>query len=471
MHKLPYFLLSALMAFGAAELRADEVTLTTDLATGESLALALNADLSVTLTWGNGDEETLSGTGAVTNVTVKDASLTITSTIGKITALYLQGNQISALDVSDAPYLQQLLCAENNLTSLSLTGNEELVDLDVQDNELSSITLSKCSAIKGINVARNELSKLSLSTSARPTSLVCSENSLSALPASGLLAKAQTIWAGHNELTSVTLTSSKDLRCLSLPSNSLTTLNLAAAELLHDVWVENNSLTTLDLSKGSPILYALSADNNELTTLTWDTDCKKTCDYAYVNDNALFINSLPSLTYNSREINAVVLPQEDYVIEDYYDVDETINLYDLTTKNGWGVAQSPTIEVVDASGNTLTSGTDYTISSRKVTFGSEYENLHFEVVGKSYSGTTFVTTAFNVGVESTGISQATVSGEGLSWVTSKGRLDISASSATDLRIYSTSGVCVVNEKLGTESRSFTLPKGVYLVNGKKILVP
>lgn len=102
-------------------MHADEVKMTTALTTSDKLALALNADVSVDLTWGNGEKQTLQSDGSLQSIDVKDANLTITTTSGKLTALFVQGNKLSALDVTAAPALKQLLAADNRLTELNVS--------------------------------------------------------------------------------------------------------------------------------------------------------------------------------------------------------------------------------------------------------------------------------------------------------------------------------------------------------------
>ena len=105
MKKLTVFVASALLALGSAPLHADEVTLTTGLAAGENLTLALNADLALSLTWGNGETEQIVSDGSLISLPVKDAQLTITTTQGDLKRLYVQGNKLTALTLTNAPKL------------------------------------------------------------------------------------------------------------------------------------------------------------------------------------------------------------------------------------------------------------------------------------------------------------------------------------------------------------------------------
>ena len=115
MQKRSELLTSARLALRSVQLCADEVKLTTGLAVGEKLTLALNADLAVSLNWDNGSVDSFVSDGSLQTIDVKDAGLTITTTQGKLTSLYVQGNQLTALELTDAPHLRELYAADNRL--------------------------------------------------------------------------------------------------------------------------------------------------------------------------------------------------------------------------------------------------------------------------------------------------------------------------------------------------------------------
>ena len=86
---------SVLLFAAAGPVRADEVKLTTALEVGKQISLSVNPGLKLTLTWGDGQTETLTASGTLQNLTVKHTDLTISTTEGSLTALYLQGNALT----------------------------------------------------------------------------------------------------------------------------------------------------------------------------------------------------------------------------------------------------------------------------------------------------------------------------------------------------------------------------------------
>lgn len=470
MKKTSTLILAALFALGAGQARADEVKLTTALPVGQNLQIALNAGASATLTWGNGAAETLEFDGALQTVAVKDASLTLSVTGSSITALYLQGNKLTALDLSKAPRLKQLLAADNQLSAISLSACTELETVDLQGNELTSVDLTKASSLKDINVADNKLSgsALRLGTAVRPHYFVTAGNELSSAPGAAVLKEARTVWVQDNQIKTLSLSQSTALRSLCASGNQLTALPLTAAPLLADVWVSRNGLTELDLSKGSPKLVSLAADHNSLSLIKWDTDCKSTCRYVYVNDNALFINSMPAPRYAGKDVNIIYKPQADYQLTKRYELNEEQDLSALMNRNGWNLSNTPSYTLVNGDGVELVRDTDFSESGKKFTFKTSHAGVVL-TVKNSNEFYEFRTAPFVVGTP-VGINEAVVSGA-LRFTVSRGRLHVSASAPAAVRVYNAAGVCVVSESLASDGADYALPAGIYVVNGQKVLVP
>lgn len=470
MQKLSVLVASALLALGTAPLHADEVTLTTGLAAGENLSLALNADLAYSITWGNGDSEQLVSDGSLISLPVKDARLTITTTQGYLKRLYVQGNKLTALELTDAPQLTELYAADNELTALTLGKCTQLTTLDLQGNQLTALNAKALNELKDLNVALNQIAagSLTLSSSARPESYVVSGNALTALPSVTVLKDAQTVWAAHNALTSAKLDLSNSLRSLCLSSNALTALTIPEVPELEDLWVENNSLKSIDLSKGAPKLVSLAADHNQLHEILWDALCRQTFRYAYLNDNALFINSMPPTKFSGHAIQVNHTPMAPYVMDErVYELETLYNWSDLISKNGWGSTSGASYSFQDGEGQELVKGTDFTETSKKFKFKEAHANVVLTVESSSYEP--FRTEPFNVGVPDA-IERVTADGASLRIAPEHGRLSVEASQSTPVRIYSASGLCIANATLGAGTHSWQLPAGIYLVNGVKVLV-
>ena len=99
-----------LMLFVALTASAGGFKLKTAKPVGQTLSVAINAGLPLTLTWGDGTTEELYTTGQLQDITIKDASLTV-STEKDITSLYLADNELTELNVAaSAAKLRRLIC-------------------------------------------------------------------------------------------------------------------------------------------------------------------------------------------------------------------------------------------------------------------------------------------------------------------------------------------------------------------------
>ncbi len=470
MHRLSTLLLSSLLLGAAHTAMADEVTLTTGLAAGSELNLALNADLQVKLTWGNGDEQTITGDGSLMAIPVKDASLTITSTSGKITSLYLTGNQLTALNVSGCPNLRRLYAASNNLSGLDVSKLKKLLTLDLQGNTLSTLNITNCTALQTLNVAGNNLTSTTLKvpTSGTLENVVVADNNLTSTVTTTALKKAKNYWAQNNQITTISTANWTQLHTLMLSNNALKSFTLTKQPQLTDLYVDHNELTSLNLSAGTPNLFLLAADSNKISTITYDvSNNKETLKFVYVGNNCLFPNSLPT---PSKMADFVYAPQGDYALNAKYDLNTEVDLSALLKQNGFEANQSHTITFVDCDGNKLSKGTDYKDSQRKYTFLKEHVGVHIEVSSRQYSDMVFRTTEFNMGDITDGIDNATAAtSKPFSAVGTNGAVHIVTSKATPVQIVDLSGRTLYNSTVNG-STVVLLNTGTYVVNGQKVLV-
>lgn len=468
MRTIPLLLSAALWSAGTLCLHADEVTLTTAKAIGDELTIAVNADAALRLTWGNGESQEFASDGSMLTIPVRHPQLTITTTVGKLTRLYVQDCGISVLDLAKAPNLEELYAADNLLATLSITDCPNLQTIDVQNNRLAVLDASEQTDLYDINVAGNgmEGTPLRLNTSARPVYYVVADNSLTSLSSSTILTKARTIWAQHNAITTASLSTAADLRSLCLSDNKVHSLTLGEKPMLRHLWVDNNLLSTIDMTKGAPVLTTMAADHNQLTTISWDAACGDALTDAYLHDNAMMLNSMPPFKYHNRDIHIVYQPMAPYAVERVYNLNEACDFAPMLRKGGFGTTIASTYKLIDGEGNTLVKGTDYTESGRVFTFLTP----HADVVLKAGWGTfyTLQTTPFNIGVPDAidGVEAAapmTVRG-------GAGVLTVTLASAAKVNVCDVQGRMVHAATLGAGSHSLQVPAGLYVVNGEKVVV-
>lgn len=469
MHKFPLLIASVLLMGNTLQLHADEVKLTTALPVGENLQLALNADLQVELIWGNGEKQQLTGDGSLQSIPVKNADLTITSTSGKIVSLYVQGDKLTKLDVTAAPNVKYLLAADNQLSNIDVSALKKLNTLDVQGNQLAALKLTNCTYLKTLNAADNQLTSntLTIPTTARLESVNVANNQLTSSVNATSLLTSRHYWAQNNQIAGSISLNGNNTHSVVLSNNKITAFTLSAKKpLLKDIWVDNNALTKLTIAALAPELEMLAADHNKITSIFWNNVNLYTLKYAYLNDNFLFPNSLPSLQHIT---DCVYAPQGEYTVKTHFDVNEQLSFSDLLSEDGFGNSVSPRYTLVDDKGNKLVRNTDYKQNKTTITFLKDHENVHFEITSGNFPDCTFKTTTFTIGDPSTGIGEVEVADKGLNITTAKGKIVVKAQKSASLHIVNSKGITIAHEQVeGT--RTYNAPAGFYLVNGKKVIV-
>ena len=177
---------------------------------------------------------------------------------------------------------------------------------------------------------------------------------------------------------------------------------------------------------------------------------------------------MPPAKYTSREILVNSAPMDDYVMDaQVYDLETLYNWSTLIAKNGWGFSTGSTYSLKNGEGTELAKGTDFSETSKKFKFKTGHANVVLTVESSSYEP--FKTAPFNIGVAEA-IQSVAANGAPLRIQPASGGLSVEASQSTPVSIYSASGLCIANKVVGEGTHSWTLPAGIYLVNGVKVLV-
>ena len=117
-----------------------------------------------------------------------------------LTELWCYGNQLTSLDVSNNTALTELNCSENQLTSLDVSENTALTFLDCSDNQLTSLDVSNNTALKTLFCNSNQLASIYVSKNTALTELYCNNNQLTSLDVSKNTALTE-LWCNDNQLT------------------------------------------------------------------------------------------------------------------------------------------------------------------------------------------------------------------------------------------------------------------------------
>jgi hypothetical protein len=179
--------------------------------------------------------------------------------------LGLVKNQLTSLDVSKNSALEILICNDNQLTSLDVSKNSALKDLRVTGNQLSSLDVSKNSVLERLECNDNQLTSLNVNGNPQLWQLNCNDNQLSSLDVSNCSA-LQELYCDRSGLTSLDVSKNPKLRRLNCSNNQFTSLDVSKNLELQGLYCDRNQLSSLDVS-GNPELQILRCHRNALTSL------------------------------------------------------------------------------------------------------------------------------------------------------------------------------------------------------------
>ena len=174
-------------------------------------------------------------------------------------------NKLDSIDVSENPFLELLSCCNNELRSLDISGNPYLYSLICEDNQLGSLDVSANDHLVEINCSSNELKSLDVSGNRALRFLYCGRNMLRELNVSGNLF-LERLYCSGNKLSSLDVSKNSLLQFFSCSGNELDYLDVSANQALVDLVCASNWLTSLDVSANLE-LQELSCYSNQLTSL------------------------------------------------------------------------------------------------------------------------------------------------------------------------------------------------------------
>lgn len=487
--RLLFVFVASSCGVGLPALAQDQVIrLTTTKSAGETMTLVTNSVRGgISVDWGDGSPVTYEQDTVTAAVRGTDIVVTASS---NLTEFNCDGNGLSGLDVSSAPYLRSLSCAGNELTTLTLTALADLEELNCAGNQLTRLvassntnlqrlyasgnslrTFTGVSSLEVLDVSDNALSSLSVSAYSSLVYLDCSNNSLRTLSLNS--PSLTTLLCADNQLTTLTLpdASLPSLRDIVVTNNSLTRLNLSAATAVQGIYCANNGLTSVTLPSNlstAKTLDAYDCDNNSLTFASLPSSTTAPDLFSYTTQSRVDLSSVLNagegqkldflLTSSSTDDGVKQVAVSDYLLDATGSRVATLGVYAVES---------------DGSVTALTSGTDYRQSSSGISFLLPQDRVQFRFEGSrgvyKDDGFYIATVPFAVYPSlATGIDKVTAAADGLDIDVNGTSVTMSASSARNVRIYTVSGQLVWQGTVDAGGTTVPLSRGVYLVGNKKI---
>ena len=514
-------LLVALLTVGSLSvsplLAQDQViTLTTSKAVGEQVVLRVNQlRHGVTVDWGDGVAQSYSATDddlILLQGTVKGTQIKISGD-KKLNTLVCDGNQLTAIDLSQAPNLRSLYCQNNELTALDIEPCPSLTDLNCANNQLSQLRLTADTHpyIENVNIAGNQLRSLAGSGGSgfyirhsNVQQLNLSDNLFTLATFTGNENLDLLKCVGNRFSSSLSVTACDSLTTLMCNDNQLTRLILPSQEglpRLQQFMADGNRLTTLDLS-ASLNLKALSVANNELTQVTLPP-ATRLQSYS-CGGNKLSFSSFPSANYKPENISYT--PQDET-----WDISSKLiskkNTYFMTLAPSWSDRNKSDYQLdlqewaLDPDGERTITFTWYgsydggeihelevastsnkegdyfpaasTANYGKFSFLQPQDQVYCLMSSSVYPDLTFRSTAFEVKSADiiNGISHVTLDGSRLRIQADRGSVSLRTTGGDrKVDIFTTSGQRVWTGWVGSVAQTVQLPAGVYVVGAQKVIV-
>lgn len=195
----------------------------------------------------------------------------LTANISGVSFVFVFNSNISDLTgIEDFSSLTLLMCGDNNLTNLNLSGLSQLGAVYCGNNQLTYLDVTNCTNLETIEATNNNLSSLDVSTNSSLTFLACGSNNIGSLDLSynGLLDQ---LYCDYNQLTSLDLSGNPFLREVTCgqqfdATTKISNLNISNCNNLEMLYCMYNDLTSLDVSNRTS-LSKLYCQGNSLTTL------------------------------------------------------------------------------------------------------------------------------------------------------------------------------------------------------------
>lgn len=185
-------------------------------------------------------------------------------------------NQLTSLNVSGCPLLNNFSCSYNQLTTLNFGGSNSIMQIDAEGNLLTSVNVVGCSQLINLYLSTNNLTSINLTGLTNLKELHVSYNNISALNVSSL-----------NTLTKITCS-----------SNMLSTLDVSGLSLLGELLANDNPiLNSLNISNCTALAYVGAEYCNVMNLNTSGCTSLTQISMAHNNLNTVALNNLPNLQY------------------------------------------------------------------------------------------------------------------------------------------------------------------------------
>ena len=178
-----------------------------------------------------------------------------------IVHLVISGQNIDSLEGIEAFIgLKSFVIVFNNITELDLSNSPYLENLVCTSNLISSLNISQSPNLVYINCTSNNLSELDVTQNINLVELICYNNSIENLDLSQN-GNLNYLHSGENELNSLNISQNINLTGCYIENNNLSEIDLTQNILLRGLGISNNNLNSLDVSNNPDLKYLICYSN------------------------------------------------------------------------------------------------------------------------------------------------------------------------------------------------------------------
>lgn len=471
------------------------VALKTAKAAGSQMTLLMNRVSGLSVDWGDGNFVPVEkGTGDVIEVTGTVLGEDIVVKGGSsFKMLGCAGNELTQVDATGAKGLKSLYCQNNQLTSLKITGLTELTDLNCSNNQLTALSMSSTSypALETVNVSNNSLGGAWVFSQGNLQYLDMSNNrytSLSLSAATNLKALA----VSNNQLRIMNLANCGDLSVLLASGNMITSITGDGFPELTQMVCDDNRLTTLPLSESAGLDVLSCQNNGSLSAL--NLNGKAFPSVLYCGGNSLTFASFPSVKpaqfsgMPQAQIKLATMEPEGYAYSyikmcpswtDRRSTDYILDVSDFRKDASGSTRVQIDLYVWDGNGTgtLLEAGSssakpnDYYNGTGKIVVFKPYWDVYVQFTHPSYPDVVLNSNYFAVidFTDPDGISGVSAE-SGLEVSVANGMLVLASGTPVGVNVYTADGKRVWTGSVSGNATTLSLPRGLYIVNGKKVVL-
>lgn len=167
-----------------------------------------------------------------------------------ITALKASKNKFTALDLSNQPMLQTLICSYNSIDSLDISKCAFLNYLDCRNSQLTSLDVTNNPQLTNLFCNTNHLTELNLSNNQNLSVLYCQNNKLKTLDVTKNIA-LDALNCSNNEISELKIGKLPVLKNLNCYENNIQHLDVSQLPILNVLQIRGNPLLAIPETKSN----------------------------------------------------------------------------------------------------------------------------------------------------------------------------------------------------------------------------